>query len=114
VAFDRVHNPVLRDCIELHPTGPLVFPSATIASLTIEALSSPSPMITIIMLAALGPSSPPTYWVVDSGAFFHTTCTTSSLPHSHPLHPSHPSSIMVWNGSTLPVTSVGDSVLLGP
>jgi hypothetical protein len=32
----------------------------------------------------------------------------------HPLHPSHPSSIVVGNGFTLPVTSVGASVLPGP
>jgi small nuclear ribonucleoprotein (snRNP)-like protein len=49
IAFDRVQNPILRDCIELHPqagrhvTEPQVFPSAVIASLTIETLLSPSP-----------------------------------------------------------------------
>jgi hypothetical protein len=57
------------------------------------------------------PPSPP-IGVVDSGASFHTTA--SSLSHSHPPHPSHPPSIVVGNGSTLPVTSVGASVLLGP
>jgi hypothetical protein len=56
----------------------------------------------------------PTDWVVDSGASFHTTPTTSSLSHSHPPHPSHPFSIVVGNGSTLSVTSVSASVLSGP
>jgi hypothetical protein len=41
----------------------------------------------------------------------------SHYRHALPLpspHSSHPSSIVVGNGSTLPVTSVGDSVLPGP
>jgi hypothetical protein len=52
--------------------------------------------------------------MVNSGASFHTTPTTSSLFHSHPPHPSHPPSIFVGNGSTLPIPSVGASVLSGP
>lgn len=42
VAFDWVINPNLHDCVELHPqvgrhaTGPFVFPSTTIVSMTIE------------------------------------------------------------------------------
>jgi hypothetical protein len=105
--------------------GPLVFPRATIASLAVEPMSSPSLPCASIGAPSLAlsahtvPSSPPppgttTDWVVDSGASFHTTPTTSSLLHSHPPHPSHPSSIVVGNGSTLPVTSVGTSVLPGP
>jgi hypothetical protein len=42
----------------------------------------------------------------------HTT-TTGTLSHSSP-HPSHPSSIVIGKGSTLPVTSVGVSVFLRP
>jgi hypothetical protein len=105
--------------------GPLVFPCAAIASLAVEPVSSPSlPSASIgapplALSAHTVPSPPPpspptTDWVVDSGASFHTTPTTSSLFHSHPPHPSHPSSIVVGNGSTLPVTSVGASVLPRP
>jgi hypothetical protein len=53
-------------------------------------------------------------WVVDSGASYHTTPITSSIIHSHPSHLSHPPSIVVGNGSTLPVTSVGALVLPRP
>ena len=57
---------------------------------------------------------PPSDWVIDSGASYHTTPTAGTLSRSHPPLPSHPSSIVVGNGSTLPVTSVGASVLPGP
>jgi hypothetical protein len=129
VAFDRTMSPVLRDCVEIHPTagrhvsGPLVFPRTMIASLAIEPPLSPSPPsnhasappLALSAHPAAFPLSPsPVDWVVDFGASFHTTPTTSSLFHSHPPHPSHPSSIFVGNGSTLPVTSVGASVLPGP
>jgi hypothetical protein len=43
-----------------------------------------------------------------------STLLPSSLFHSHPPHPSHPPSSVVGNSSTLPITSVGASVLLGP
>jgi hypothetical protein len=54
---------------------------------------------------------PPSDWVVDSGASYHTTSNTGMLSRSS--HP-HPSSIVVGNSSTLSVTSVGASVLPGP
>jgi hypothetical protein len=57
---------------------------------------------------------PSSDWVIDSGASYHTTPTTGTLSRSHPPHSSHPSSIVVGNGSTLPVTSIGASVLPGP
>jgi hypothetical protein len=53
------------------------------------------------------PTSPD--WVVNSGISYHTTPAIGTLSHSHP-HPSL-SSIIVGNGSTLLVTSVGDLVL---
>jgi hypothetical protein len=104
--------------------GPLVFPRAAIASLAVEPVSSPSlpsasvgaPSLALSAHTVPSPLPPPrstTDWVVDSGASFHTTPTTTSLPHSHPPHPSHPTSIVVGNGSTLPVTSVGTSALPG-
>jgi hypothetical protein len=128
VSFDWALNPILRDCVEIHPQadrhvpGLLVFPRAVIASLVVETLLSPSPPTSLVGAPPLAlsshhvPSPPPspTNWVVDSGASFHTTPTTSSLFHYHPPHPSHPSSIVVANDSTLPGTSVGASVLPGP
>jgi hypothetical protein len=61
---------------------------------------------------ALAP--PSSDWVIDSGASYHTTPTTCMLSHSHPPPSTHPTSIVVGNGSTLPVTSVGASVIPGP
>jgi hypothetical protein len=52
--------------------------------------------------------------VVDSGTSYHTTPDVGTLSYSHPSHSSLPSSIVVGNSSTLPVTSVGDSVLPRP
>jgi hypothetical protein len=53
-------------------------------------------------------------WVVDSGASLHTTHSVSNISDPRPLNSASPSSIVVGNGSTLPVTSVGDSVIPGP
>jgi hypothetical protein len=52
-----------------------------------------------------GPTS--SDWVIDYGASYHTIPTAGTLSRSHP------SSIVVGNGSTLPVTSVGASILPG-
>jgi hypothetical protein len=52
-----------------------------------------------------------TEWITDSGASYHTT-NAGILSSVRPPHPSCPSSIMVGDGSCLPVTSVGSS--LGP
>jgi hypothetical protein len=56
----------------------------------------------------------PSEWVIDSGASYHPTPTTGMLSRSHPPPPTHPTSIVVGNGSTLLVTSVGASILPGP
>jgi hypothetical protein len=53
-------------------------------------------------------------WVADSGASHHTTHSVSNISNPHPLNSTSPSSIVVGNGSTLPVTSVGVSVIPGP
>jgi hypothetical protein len=53
-------------------------------------------------------------WVADSGASHHTTPSVSNISIPHSLNSATPSSIIVGNGSTLPVTSVGDSVIPGP
>jgi hypothetical protein len=50
------------------------------------------------------------YWVADLGASHHTTHSVSNISNPRPLNSASPSSIVVGNGSTLPVTSVGDSV----
>jgi hypothetical protein len=53
-------------------------------------------------------------WVADFGASRHTTPLPSNIFKPRPLNSSSPSSIVVGNGSSLPITSVGDSVLPGP
>jgi hypothetical protein len=53
-------------------------------------------------------------WVADSGASHHTTPSVGNISNSRPLNSASPSSIIVGNGSTLPVTSLGDSVIFGP
>jgi hypothetical protein len=53
-------------------------------------------------------------WVADSGATHHTTPSVGNISTPRPLNSSNPSSIIVGNGSSLPVTSIGDSILAGP
>jgi hypothetical protein len=53
-------------------------------------------------------------WVADSGASHHTTHSVGNISNLRPLNSARPSSIVVGNGSTLPVSSVGDSVIPGP
>jgi hypothetical protein len=53
-------------------------------------------------------------WVVDSSTTHHTTPSVGNIFTLHPLASSNPSSIVVGNGSSLLITSVGDSVLLEP
>jgi hypothetical protein len=53
-------------------------------------------------------------WVIDSGVLHHTTPSVGNISNPCPLNSASPSSIVVGNGSTLPVTSVGDSVIPGP
>jgi hypothetical protein len=55
-----------------------------------------------------------TDWVVDSGASNHTTLDASNLTSVRPPTSTDPSSIVVGNGSALPITSVGDSALPNP
>jgi hypothetical protein len=52
--------------------------------------------------------------VADSGVMHHTTPSVGNISTPHPLNSLNPSSIIVGSGSSLPVTSVGDSVLPGP
>jgi hypothetical protein len=63
---------------------------------------------------ASAPPTPVNNWVAESDATNHTTPHFDHIfsPRSPSL--AHPSSIVVGNGSVLPVTSVGDSVLPGP
>jgi hypothetical protein len=60
--------------------------------------------------------TPPTVTdrVADSGASNHTTSDVGNLSSVRPPTSTDPSSIIVGNGSALPVTSVGDSTLSGP
>jgi hypothetical protein len=55
-----------------------------------------------------------TDWVTDSGASNHTTHDSGNISLFHPRNSKMPSSIIVGNDFVLPITSVGDSVLLGP
>jgi hypothetical protein len=60
---------------------------------------------------------PPTLvqdWVTDSGETHHTTPSVGNISTLRPLASSTPSFIVVGNGSSLLITSVGDSVLPGP
>jgi hypothetical protein len=52
-------------------------------------------------------------WVADSGATHHTTPSIGNISTLCPLASSNPSSIVIGNGSSLLITSVGDSVLPG-
>jgi hypothetical protein len=55
-----------------------------------------------------------TDWVADSGASNHTTSDAGNLSSVRQPSSTDPSSIVVGNGSALPITSVGDSALPGP
>ena len=50
-----------------------------------------------------------TKWIADSGAFFHITPDVGILSSVRPPRPSCPSSIMVGDGSCLPITVVGSA-----
>jgi hypothetical protein len=60
------------------------------------------------------PTPTPTGWVADPDASYHTTPNPIIVSLPHPGNLTFPSSIIVGNGSTLPVTSIGDTVLPGP
>jgi hypothetical protein len=55
-----------------------------------------------------------TDWVVDSGASNYTTFNVGNLTSVQPPLPTDPSSIVVGNRSSLPITSVGNMTLPGP
>jgi hypothetical protein len=60
---------------------------------------------------------PPTLvqdWVADSDATHHTTPSVGNISTLRRLASSNHSSIVIGNGFSLPITSVGDSVLPGP
>jgi hypothetical protein len=52
--------------------------------------------------------------VADSDAMHRTNLSVGNISTLRPLASSNPSSIVVGNGSSLPITSVGDSVLPRP
>jgi hypothetical protein len=58
---------------------------------------------------------PPTVtnWVANSDTSNHTTSNAGNLTSIHPPHTNDTSSIIVGNGSPLPVTLVGDTILPG-
>jgi hypothetical protein len=105
----RAWTACLPTCCDRLPSGR----ARVISPLPSASIGAPSLALSAHIVPLPSPP-PPADWVVDSGASFHTTPTISSLSHSHLPHPSHPHSIVVGNGSTLPVTLIGASVLLGP
>ncbi|XP_025806729.1 uncharacterized protein LOC112885293 [Panicum hallii] len=56
-------------------------------------------------MALTPPSTSTQDWVADSGASHHSTPSAGNIFHTRPLTSSSPSSIIVGNGSTLPVAS---------
>jgi hypothetical protein len=59
---------------------------------------------------------PPTVtdWVTDSYASTHTTSSANNLTSVRPPLPTDPSSIIVGNRSSLPVTSIGNTTFPDP
>jgi hypothetical protein len=55
-----------------------------------------------------------TNWVTDSDTSNHTTSDAGNLTSVRPPTSTDPSSIIIGNGSTLSVTSVGDAALPDP
>jgi hypothetical protein len=55
-----------------------------------------------------------TDWVVDFNASNHTTSDAGNLTYIRLSHINDPSSIIMGNRSSLPVTSVGDTTFFGP
>jgi hypothetical protein len=55
-----------------------------------------------------------TDWVGESNASNHATSDADNLTYVRPPHINDPSSIIVGNKSSLPVTSVGDTALPSP
>jgi hypothetical protein len=62
---------------------------------------------------SLNVPSPSNEWYIDSGAGSHMANNAGILTSSYPSS-SHPSSIVVGNGASLPVTSVGSSSFITP
>jgi hypothetical protein len=73
------------------PSGPVGWDTAALAAFQTPTLTPP-----------MGPE-----WIADTGATYHTTPNPSILTSVRPPSSSLSSSIMVANGSCLPITSVG-------
>jgi hypothetical protein len=71
----------------------------------------PAALVAAYNTMAMAP--PSSDLVIDSGASYNTTPTAGTLSRSHHPHSSHPPSIVVGSGFTLPVTSIGAFVLPG-
>lgn len=53
-------------------------------------------------------------WYMDTGAMAHMTSDFGTLSFTHPPNPNSPSHIVVGNGSTIPVSSIGQTNLHRP
>jgi hypothetical protein len=96
--------------------APLVLPPMGTSTTTPWSLfgggSNTASLVAAYNTMALAPLS--SDWVIDFGASYHTTPTTGMLSHSHPPPCTHPTLIIVGNSCTLPITSVGASMLPRP
>jgi hypothetical protein len=94
------------------PPLPPMGPSTTTPWSSLAVGWDPAALASAYNTMALTP--PPSDWAIDSGASYHTTPTTGTLSSSQPPSPTHPTSIVVRNSSTLRVTFIGASVLPRP
>eukprot|EP00267_Zea_mays_P040592 XP_008680671.1 uncharacterized protein LOC103655747 [Zea mays] len=92
------------------PPLPPMGPSTTTPWSSLAVGWDPAALASAYNTMALTP--PPSDWAIDSGASYHTTPTTGTLSSSQPPSPTHPTSIVVRNSSTLRVTFIGASDLV--
>jgi hypothetical protein len=126
----RAHWTAASACFCGH-TGPLRIPQPPVwatpaAAATVVPAGRPGPRMEPLTRRRLRPAiagqilqhhdAPPAPYLspTDSGVTHHTTPSIDNNSTLRPLASFNPSSIVVGNGSSLPITSVGDSVLSGP
>jgi hypothetical protein len=96
------------------PLAPLPLPQQSPSSMPWFREWDPPSLTGCFISMVPAPPTPVIDYVVDFGATNHTTPHPGHIYSLKPPLFVHPFSIIVGNGSVLPVTSVGDSILLGP